>query len=139
MTLSTIKLAEKILGKNDSTYCKVTMMAFLFQGSTLLNYGINSNKTHPTQHKWRIKANIHLDLPDYLDKLHAEVSCLKPYINDKEFNFKKSTLLILSKRMDGSYRDSKPCPVCMKMIKDMGIGNVYYYYNGNLIHEKIKK
>ena len=136
MTKNQISRCEKIYDKNKSSYRKVTMMAFLFKGNSLLNYGINSDKTDPIQNMYRNKAHIHIGKYDYLDKLHAEICCLKPYIDDKKINFNNLTLLILSKRKDRSYRDSKPCKVCREAIEDLGIGTVCYFYKGRFITEK---
>ena len=136
MTKSQLTRCEKIYNKNKSSYHKLTMMAFLFKGNSLLNYGINSNKTDPVQNKYRVKSGIHMDIEEYLDKVHAEVNCLKPYIENKEINFNNLTLLVISKKADGTFRNSKPCPVCRKLLESLNIGTICYFYNGRFITEK---
>lgn len=133
MTNSQIKLCEKIYNKNKSTYY-LTMMAFLFDGKTLISQGINSDKTDPFQSKFRKK--IILD-KNYLDKRHAEADCLKNIINNKDVKYKNLTLFIISKRKDGTFRNSKPCPVCRKIINSIGIGEICYIYENRLVSEKI--
>jgi len=135
MTKSQFKMCEKILSKNKSSFKRVTMMAFLFQGKTLISQGINSEKTDPYQSKFRKQLRISDDT--YLDKRHAEVDCLKSLSENKEVNPKNLTLFVISKRADGTLRNSKPCPVCRKVIESIGIGEINYIYNGRLITEKL--
>jgi deoxycytidylate deaminase len=134
MTKSQIKLCEKIYNNNKSSYSRLTMMAFLFKGKSLISQGINSDKTDPIQNKFR-KQIINND--NYIDKRHAEVDCLKSFIEDKEIDFKSLTLFVLSKKANGEYRNSKPCPICRKMIESLGVGEICYIYNGRLINEKL--
>ena len=137
MTKKQFRLCEKILSKNKSSFERVTMMAFLFQGKSLLAQGINSEKTDPYQSKFRKKLGISIDKDEYLDKRHAEVDCLKGYAENKEINPKSLTLFVISKRADGTLRNSKPCPVCRKVIESIGIGEICYIYNGRMITEKL--
>jgi len=134
MTKGQIKMCERILTKNQSTFKRITMMAFLFQGKKLIAQGINAEKTDAYQSKFR-KQLITNDV--YLDKRHAEVDCLKYLENKVEINPKYLTLFVISKRADGTFRNSKPCSVCRKVIESIGIGEICYYYNGRLITEKL--
>jgi len=131
-----IKLCEKIYDKNKSSYKKVKMMAFLFKGKKLLNTGINSDKTDPVQSKYR-KHIIDNDI--FIDKRHAEVDCLKSFSNKSDSNLKDLTLWIISKRSDGTFRDSKPCKVCRQIIDKMKVGEICYYHKGRLVSEKLIK
>jgi len=131
-----LKLCEKLYDKaDDSTYHKVKMMAFLFKGKTLISTGINSDKTDPIQSQFRqmiLGKNY-----DFIDKRHAEVDCLKYILNHKDLNPKDLTLWIISKRKNGTFRNSKPCVVCKKMIDILKVGEICYIFNNRVISEKL--
>lgn len=133
MTKRQIERCIKIYDKNKSSYQKLTMMAFLFEGRKLISYGINSEKTDPIQYMYRkeiIPGNT------YIDKRHAEIDCLKKFINDKNFNGNCMTLFILSKRKDGTFRDSRPCKICQQLINQLNINEICYIYKGRFVSEK---
>ena len=134
MTKSQIRLCERKYSKSKSTYEKITMMAFLFNGKSLISEGINSEKTDAYQSKFRKQL---IQNENYIDKRHAECDCLK-WLNDKkDIDTSKLTLFIMSKRKDGAFRNSKPCPVCRKIIEKIGIGEICYISNGRFITEKL--
>jgi len=134
MTKAQIKLCERIYDKSDSTYSRLKMMAFLFNGKTLYSQGINAEKTDPFQSKFRKQV---IQNEEYLDKRHAEADCLKGLADNKDVDPSKMTLFIMSKKKDGEFRSSKPCPVCRKIIESVGIGEICYVYNNRFVTEKL--
>ena len=46
------------------------------------------------------------------------------------------TLFILSKRKDGTFRDSRPCKICQQLINQLNINEICYIYKGRFVSEK---
>lgn len=141
MNKKQIEFCKKIYNKTNSDYKKTKVMCFLFKGKKLLSYGVNSNKTDPIQTKfgeiYRRKINYNSNI-FYLDKRHAEVDCLKKFIENKEMNFSNLTIFILSIHKDGiTYRNSKPCPICREFLDSIKIGEICYFMNNRFVSEKI--
>ena len=106
----------------------------VYQG-TIIGFGCNCNKTHPTQkfyNKYRKQSDM------MLPKLHAEISCLNS-IRHLDINFSKVKLYIYRIRKDQPFGLSRPCPSCMAAIKDLGIRDIYYTTNDGYVHERIEK
>jgi len=137
MNKNMLNTALRIYKKSgDSTY-KVKMMSFLFKKGKLITYSMNGNKTDPIQNKFgrisRIKTKFNCSEP-FIDKLHAEISLLKNFMNE---DCSSLTIFVLSLKADGTYRDSKPCNVCMEFLNNINIGEIAYIQNNRLISEKI--
>ena len=139
MTKRQIEMCKRIYKKHKSTYKKVKMMCFLFNGKNLIDFGINSNDTDPIQTKYGIIYRRKINNKSYyLDKRHAEIDCLKKYIENKDINMNKLSIFILSLKEDGTYRCSKPCPVCQEFLNDIGIGEICYVNDYNrIVSEKL--
>lgn len=117
-----INLSEDI--ESDRPYGKIKMVAFLVYKNRILSFGVNSEKTSLYQYKMRCKADVDQSKFIY-DKTHAEIAAIKkihPSFNDWEH----VEIFIISKKKDNSFRLSRPCPICEKTIKDLGIKKVYY-------------
>ena len=87
--------------------------------NNVISTGYNQNKTHPLQEKYN---EISLDFVKSKAKLHAEIDALISAGN----NTIDATLYVYRQGRDGICRLSKPCPACMKMIKDCKIKRVVY-------------
>lgn len=134
MNITKLKRCLKIYDKNKSSYPRITVMCFAFKGKTMICSGINSDKTDPIQSKYRKKVIVN---DKYVDKRHAEVDTLKKLQNMPDMDFKEITLFIISKKANGEFRNSKPCPTCRKFIDSLGVGEIVYIYNNKLVSEKI--
>jgi deoxycytidylate deaminase len=86
----------------------------IFKGGTILSTGFNEirycNRINHKYRKW-LESGI-----------HAEQKALL-YSN---YSFTRCSLLVVRLNFKNELVNSKPCPVCSKMIQDMGIKNVYY-------------
>ena len=102
---------------------KSKTVAFLIYRGKIVSIGINSDKTSPMQKLYRTKTSL-ATIENFIDKEHAEINCLRKL--DCDINMKKSSIVIISKRCDGTFRMSKPCDTCMAAIKDYNIGGIYY-------------
>lgn len=69
-------------------------------------------------------------------KLHAETSTLLPFIK-KRIDISGSELYIARVTKAGSYGMARPCPSCMKLIKQCGIKKIYYTTNEGYAEEYI--
>lgn len=123
-----INLSDDI--ESNRPYEKVKMVAFLVYKGKLLSFGVNSEKTSLYQYRMRKKSNVD-DSNFIYDKTHAEIAAIKkihPSFNDWEH----VEIFIVSKKKNGEFRLSRPCPICEKTIRNLGIRKVYYtnYYGG---------
>lgn len=85
--------------------------------------GINSDKTHPKQKLY----NTERFPEDSPAKLHAEIAALAPLFNSfNHINWSKVTLYIYRIKNNKPCGLAKPCPACIKLIKDIGIKKICY-------------
>ena len=54
---------------------------------------------------------------------HAEIDAIS---KSKSKFFKNCTMYVIRVRSDGSLTDSKPCPICQKVLKKKGILKIFY-------------
>ncbi len=100
--------------------------------------GHNSNKTHPIQkvynEGYRTANNEYW--PSHT--LHAEMACLieaEKVLTKEELS--KATLYVCRTRRITPYGLARPCPACMKRIKDLGIRHIYYTTNDGFAEEEL--
>lgn len=117
-----INLSDDI--ESDRPYGKLKMVAFLVYKNKILSFGVNSEKTSFYQYKMRRHANVD-DKNFIYDKTHAEIAAIKK-IHPSFDDWSHVEILICSKKKDNSFRLSRPCPICEKTIRDLGIKKVYY-------------
>ena len=140
MTKKTLDICNRLYDRttDEFPYKRTKMMAFLLKGNKIIDYGINSERTDPIQQRFGLlyRQKINYNSKNfYIDKRHAEIDLLKNYL-DYNIDFSKYTILILSKYNDGTYRDSKPCPICNEFLSRFNIGEICYMHNNKLISEK---
>ena len=101
----------------------------------IISSGHNSIKTAPLQKKynaWRFSE-------DTVHSIHSELACLKPLIGRKDINFKHVDLYVYRSGTNNTTLLARPCPSCMKLIKDLGIKNIYFTTYDGYSHEDILK
>ena len=69
-------------------------------------------------------------------KIHAETAALLPYLNSKG-SIDGASIYIYREHRDGSPAKARPCPSCMKLIKQCGIRRIYYTTDSGIALEKI--
>lgn len=125
------KILKKLSSLYDDIYSpipyhqnKTKMVSFVIYKNKILCFGVNSERTSPIQHYYRVRtkdAN-----KDYIyDKLHAEIDCIGKLPRGFS-DFKKAELVIVSKMKNGNFRLAKPCPICRTMIEQYEFKNIYY-------------
>lgn len=99
----------------------------------IISSGVNSTKTHPIQKKYNKER---FD-EDTTHSLHAELDALLPLLKEN-IDFSKVEVYTYRELYDGTMAMSRPCPSCMKLIKDLGIRNIYYTTQDGYAHEEIE-
>lgn len=104
----------------------------------IIGIGCNGEKTHPMQtyyNKFRSPDDPN-EKKELLGKVHAEMMCLNA-ISKLDIDFSKVHLYVYRIRKDRPFGLSKPCPACIKAIKEMGIKHIHYTTNDGYAYEKI--
>ena len=114
----------KLLSKKDIKFLKLAQniakdslmpkkhCAIIIKGKSIVSIGINSKRTHPEMFS-RDKDRIFL---------HAEVDAI---MSSQYKNIKGSTMYVSRHSIAGKHI-SKPCDICMDVIKKSGIKKILY-------------
>lgn len=57
-------------------------------------------------------------------KIHAEVSAVKSI--DKYYRYENLVVYVCRINLQGGFMNSRPCPKCIKFMKDSGVSRVYF-------------
>lgn len=96
----------------------------IYKGS-LLATGYNSNKTSPTAKRYNRERDFDPNANGIVNSIHAEMAALNK-IKYLDIDFSKVKLYIYREHKNGVKAMARPCPACQKMIKDMGIKEIWY-------------
>lgn len=130
------KMAREASFMSDFRIARVG--AVVVQGNCILSVGHNSTKTRPLQHRYNIYRHFQ-NYDESIPRQHAEVDALSPLIG-KEINWSKVSIFIYRELRDGTPACSRPCEACMRLIKDLGIRDVYFIdENGRYVYEHVIK
>lgn len=130
------KMAREASFMSDFRIARVG--AVVVQGNCILSVGHNSTKTRPLQHRYNIYRHFQ-NYDESVPRQHAEVDALSPLIG-KEINWSKVSIFIYRELRDGTPACSRPCEACMRLIKDLGIRDVYFIdENGRYVYEHVIK
>lgn len=117
-------------------YHRTKVGAVVVEKNHILSTGFNSNKTRPLQHKY----NFYRDMTDYehsIARQHAEVDALSPLIG-KEIDWSRVSIYVYRELKNGQKGCSRPCAACSKLIRDLGIKEIFYINQyGDYVKEKI--
>ena len=118
-----------------SNFSRARVGAVVTSGKRILSASCNSTKTRPLQFYY----NKYRNFEDYKNSNsceHAEISALSPLIG-KEIEWDKVSIYTYRELKNGKRGCSKPCEACSKLIKELGIKNVYYIdEDGDFIKER---
>lgn len=89
--------------------------AVAIKGHTITGEGYNNKGSSALQRLYARKVGKHRSLHN-----HAEVAAL----NDA--NLKADTLVVVRVSKQGNLLNSKPCPICMELLKDSAVKRVYF-------------
>lgn len=114
------------LAKNASSFSDYKdhhLGAVLIYKNKVISVGWNSTKTSPIQKKYNALRGYNVENAN--NSLHAEMSAILK-IKDLDIDFSKVKLYVYREHKNGVKALARPCPACQKMIKDMGIKEVWY-------------
>ena len=117
-----------------STFKRTHIGAVVVEGKRVISTGFNSNKTNPLQERYN-------RFRDFDEKLfpaceHAEVHALNNLIG-KPVEWKRVSIYTY-REANGQRACSRPCKACEKLIKDLGIKNMFYVdMEGNYCKESV--
>lgn len=110
--------------------------AVVCEGKTIISTGYNSHKTRPLQHQY----NIYRDFENYensIPRQHAEVDALSRLIG-KEIDWNNVSVFVYREFKNGEPGCCRPCAACSRLIKDLGIRNIYFIdEEGRYCKEKV--
>lgn len=131
MTQFNIKKINRFLGMAkevsvQSDFGKHKLGAVAIYHGSLLATGYNSCKTSPVQKRYNKERDYKVEA-EYKNTncVHAECSCLSK-LRYLDIDFSKVKLYVYRQHKNGVKALARPCPACRKMIKDMGIKEVWY-------------
>jgi len=128
------KIAREVSLMSDFKRTKIGTV--VVEKNRIISTGFNSNKTSRVQKEYDRFRDID-DLTKYQPKVHAEVAALAPLINRPNINWKHVSIYIYRELKDGTVSCSKPCPACMKLIRELGIKKIYYTeWDGSFVKEE---
>ena len=108
---------------SKSTF-KLKIGAVVFKGKRIYSSGHNSVRSSPLSMKYR----------DWEESLHAEQSAL---LNLDWSKLKGCSILVLRLSKKGKLGMCKPCPMCEKLLRYVGIKYAYYSNaEGEIVCEK---
>lgn len=116
-----------------SDFPKVKVGCVVTYRHRIISSGFNAQRTAPIQKKYN-KYRFSDDTPA---SLHAEIACLKPLVKRKDIDFKRVNLYVYREYFNGDLAMARPCESCFKLIKDLGIRNIYYTTSDGYAHENI--
>lgn len=122
--------------ESDYTKTRHKLGCVIVYRGRVISFGHNSNsKTSPLQKEYN-HFRFDSDTPH---KLHAEVSALSKLLNCKNLSldFSKVSVVVYREKQDGSTGMARPCESCMRLIKDLGIRNIYYTTDDGYCHEEL--
>lgn len=106
----------------SSEFPKVHIGCVITEGNhRIISSGCNSTKTHPLQKQ----LNRERFEVDSVHSLHAEVSALLPLMKE-DIDFSKIEIYTHRNYANGKIAMARPCPSCMKLIKDLGVKKIHY-------------
>lgn len=119
-----LDMAKEVSKYSDFTRQHLGAVA-IYRGS-LLATGYNTCKTSPLQKKYNLERKYMVEASfKNTNSLHAEVACLSK-IRYLDIDFSKVRLYVYREHKNGVKALARPCPACQKMIKDMGIKEVWF-------------
>lgn len=117
----------------SSEFPKVHIGCVITEGNhRIISSGCNSTKTHPLQKQ----LNRERFEVDSVHTLHAEVSALLPLMKE-DIDFSKVEVYTHRNYANGKIAMARPCPSCMKLIKDLGIKKIHYTTSDGYAYEYV--
>lgn len=110
------------------TGCVVT------QRGRVLAAGFNSRKSHPQQQRYN-QYRVFRDAPSPLPaQLHAELAALVQ-LRNSDVDWGKVDVFVYRIRRDRPHGLARPCPACLRYLRDLGVHSIWYTTDDGACHE----
>ena len=120
----------------ESKFPRYHLGAALYYKGVLLATGCNSTKTSPLQKRLNAEREFDPNQSGVVNSLHAEIRALSK-VKYLDIDFSKSTLYVYREYANGNKAMARPCPACMKYIKELGIKPICYSTADGIAEERI--
>ena len=120
----------------ESEFPRYHLGAALYYKGVLLATGCNSTKTSPLQKRLNAEREFDPNQSGVVNSLHAEIRALSK-VKYLDIDFSKSTLYVYREYANGNKAMARPCPACMKYIKEFGIKHICYSTADGIAEERI--
>lgn len=126
---------EKALEEAENSDIDVRIGACLFSSTGLWITGTNYRSI-----VYSSKPYLNSLLAELEFSTHAEIVCvLRAIGRGINFNIGDWSIVVASKRADGTYRNTEPCRICKRVLKLVGVDTVYFYEDGSLTSLNLSK
>lgn len=119
----------------ESVFPRYHLGAALYYGGILLATGCNSTKTSPVQKRLNAER-FNTDQSGVVNSLHAEVVTLNK-VKYLDIDFSRVVLYVYREYANGNKAMARPCPACMKYIKELGIKHICYTTVDGIAEERV--
>jgi len=109
---------------------KVKIGAVIVKGNFVVSEGRNRLKTHTFQHRSNIDSGYLAPVPN----IHAEIDAL---IRSGRHDLTGAEVFVYRGFVNGELANCRPCPSCMKALKNAGVKHIYYTDEIGYNYEKI--
>lgn len=109
--------------------------AVVVEGNRVISSGHNSNKTSTIQQKYNQYRHFD-DYKNYAPRVHAEIAALTPLLK-QNVDWTRTSIYIYREWRDGTVSCARPCPACARLIKELGIKEIYFTdWDGSFVKEE---
>lgn len=130
-----LELAKQVA--EQSHFKKIHIGCVITYKNLPIALGYNSHKTHPLQKKYNRYRTNREGIGEITPKRHAEINALSK-IKREDVNPEKMVAYIYRIKIEEPYYGlARPCPSCMKALKDFGIKKIVYTTNDGYAEETI--
>lgn len=134
------KLAKNASKFSDYNKKNIHIGSVLVYKNKIIANGWNTQKTSPIQYQYNKHREIecgtrNFSADDHLPCIHSEMKCL---IDTKymDIDWNKVSIFVYRESC-GKTRMCRPCPSCMKALKDRGIKHIYYTSENGYNYERL--
>lgn len=128
------KMAKNVSELSD--FKKFHLGAIMVYKNKVIAAEYNTTKTNPLQKEYNKLRGFEEEHTND-GAIHSEMACL---IRTRNMNIEwhKVSIFIYRQHKDDTLAYCRPCPACMKAIKDRGIKKIYYTTENGFAYERIE-
>jgi deoxycytidylate deaminase len=134
-------MAREVAENSDFGAIKIGCV-LVYQGK-ILAVGHNSRKTSPAQKRYNRYRQFNKGTKPIQHSNHAELAAIKSvqYTVAQDIDWKRVKMFIyrIAPGLPNGMGCAKPCPGCMRLIKDTGIQDIYYSDNDGYCYQRVMR